>query len=118
MNCGPSSPTLSKPQLKSSTGELEASSNSSPSQHVVRLGAGRWASKTGETSRSFVQIDERPPLEWATDLADPTADPVLVLRDLEDLDEERVAAVLAVPAGTVRSRPVRARRNFKDRWSR
>ena len=43
---------------------------------------------------------------------------VLVLRDLEGLDEAAAAAVLAVPAGTVKSRLHRARRSFREEWTR
>lgn len=42
---------------------------------------------------------------------------VLVLRDLEGLDEQAAGALLAVPAGTVRSRLSRARRSFRKAWS-
>jgi RNA polymerase sigma factor (sigma-70 family) len=42
---------------------------------------------------------------------------VLVLRDLHGLDEERVAEVLSVPAGTVKSRLHRARAAFKRAWT-
>jgi RNA polymerase sigma-70 factor (ECF subfamily) len=41
---------------------------------------------------------------------------VLVLRDLEGLDEQSVAAVLSLPVGTVRSRLFRARRSFREAW--
>lgn len=43
---------------------------------------------------------------------------VLTLRDLEGLDEREAAAVLAVPAGTVKSRLHRARRGFREAWTR
>jgi RNA polymerase sigma factor (sigma-70 family) len=41
---------------------------------------------------------------------------VLVLRDLEGMDEREASAALAVPSGTVRSRLLRARRNFRKAW--
>jgi RNA polymerase sigma factor (sigma-70 family) len=41
---------------------------------------------------------------------------VLVLRDLEGLDQASVAAILAVPAPTVRTRLFRARRSFRREW--
>jgi RNA polymerase sigma factor (sigma-70 family) len=41
---------------------------------------------------------------------------VLVLRDLEGLDEQAAAAVLAVPTGTAKSRLHRARENFRKAW--
>jgi len=43
---------------------------------------------------------------------------VLVLRDLEGLDETSVSELLAVSAGTVKSRLHRARRNFQKAWDR
>ena len=43
---------------------------------------------------------------------------VLVLRDLEGLSEESVAALLEVPEGTVKSRLHRSRAAFARRWTR
>lgn len=43
---------------------------------------------------------------------------VLVLRDLEGMDETAAAALLAIPAGTVKSRLHRARRSFRQEWER
>ena len=42
---------------------------------------------------------------------------ILVLRDIEDLDEKTVAAVLDVPKGTVKSRLARARVSLRKAWS-
>ncbi|MFF1480468.1 RNA polymerase sigma factor [Streptomyces sp. NPDC058301] len=41
---------------------------------------------------------------------------VLVLRAVYGMNEEEMAATLALPVGTVRSRLHRARRNFQDAW--
>ena len=41
---------------------------------------------------------------------------VLMLRDLEGLDERTAAALLRVPAGTVKSRLARARASFRKEW--
>jgi RNA polymerase sigma-70 factor (ECF subfamily) len=41
----------------------------------------------------------------------------LVLRDLEGLDEQEVARLLDVPAGTVKSRLHRARTSFRRAWT-
>jgi RNA polymerase sigma factor (sigma-70 family) len=43
---------------------------------------------------------------------------VLVLRDMEGLTENDVAALLRVPEGTVKSRLHRARTEFARRWTR
>lgn len=59
-------------------------------------------------------IDVRDALERMT----PEHRAVLVLRDLDDLDEAAVATLLAIPEGTVKSRLHRARRRFREAWSR
>ncbi|SDW77206.1 RNA polymerase sigma-70 factor, ECF subfamily [Amycolatopsis xylanica] len=43
---------------------------------------------------------------------------VLVLRDLEGLDQSDLAALLNIPAATVRTRLFRARRSFRSEWQR
>ncbi|MER6945368.1 sigma-70 family RNA polymerase sigma factor [Nonomuraea sp. NPDC000554] len=43
---------------------------------------------------------------------------VLTLRDLEGLDEQAIGELLALPAGTVKSRLFRARRSFRKEWDR
>lgn len=43
---------------------------------------------------------------------------VLLLRDLEGLDEQSAAVLLAVPTGTVKSRLSRARSRFREAWER
>jgi RNA polymerase sigma factor (sigma-70 family) len=43
---------------------------------------------------------------------------ILVLRDLEGLDEQTVSDLLAVSAGTAKSRLHRARRRFRQEWDR
>lgn len=42
---------------------------------------------------------------------------ILVLRDMEELDEKSVAAILDLPKGTVKSRLARARTSFRKAWS-
>lgn len=41
---------------------------------------------------------------------------VLMLRDMEGLDERTAAALLDVPAGTLKSRLARARASFRKEW--
>jgi len=43
---------------------------------------------------------------------------ILVLRDLEGLDEQTVSDMLAISAGTTKSRLHRARRSFRQEWDR
>jgi RNA polymerase sigma-70 factor (ECF subfamily) len=58
----------------------------------------------------------------AVDIADllsrlsPQHRAVLMLREVEGLDERRVAELLDVPPGTVKSRLARARRSFRRGW--
>lgn len=63
---------------------------------------------------------DQDPLEVADVLARlPTRDhALLVLRDLQGLSEREVAETLGVPVGTVKSRVHRARRRFREEWSR
>jgi RNA polymerase sigma-70 factor (ECF subfamily) len=41
---------------------------------------------------------------------------VLVLRDLVGMDEREAGKMLEIPAGTVRTRLLRARRSFRKAW--
>ena len=41
---------------------------------------------------------------------------ILMLRDMDGLDEQHAAELLAVPVGTVKSRLARARRSFRKEW--
>ncbi len=41
---------------------------------------------------------------------------ILMLRDMDGLDEQHAADLLAVPVGTVKSRLARARRSFRKEW--
>jgi RNA polymerase sigma factor (sigma-70 family) len=43
---------------------------------------------------------------------------ILILREFEDLSYHQISKVTALPVGTVMSRLARARRAFKDAWSR
>jgi RNA polymerase sigma factor (sigma-70 family) len=81
--------------------------------------AGRW-SPTEPDRLAEVPAPGDPQL--AVDLHDvlarlePAHRAVLVLRDLEGLDEQAAADLLAVPPGTVKSRLHRARRSFRKAW--
>jgi RNA polymerase sigma-70 factor (ECF subfamily) len=58
----------------------------------------------------------------AADIADvlgrltPQHRAVLVLRDLVGMDEREAGKMLEIPAGTVRTRLLRARRSFRKAW--
>jgi RNA polymerase sigma factor (sigma-70 family) len=60
--------------------------------------------------------------QLAADVADvlrrlsPEHRAILTLRDLDGLGEREAGATLAIPAGTVRSRLLRARRAFRKAW--
>lgn len=41
----------------------------------------------------------------------------MLLRDVEGIDEQRAARLLAVPVGTAKSRLSRARRSFREEWT-
>jgi len=62
--------------------------------------------------------------QLATDVRDvlrrlsPDHRAILVLRDLEGFDEQTVSGILAVSAGTAKSRLHRARRRFMQEWDR
>jgi RNA polymerase sigma factor (sigma-70 family) len=63
-------------------------------------------------------------IEFAADVHDvlarlsPEHRAVLILRDLEGFDEQEAAALLSLPAGTVKSRLHRARGSFRKAWRR
>lgn len=68
-------------------------------------------------------VPERGDPQLAADVADvlgrlsPEHRAVLVLRDLHGMNEQIVAASLALPAGTVKSRLHRARAAFRKAWT-
>lgn len=71
----------------------------------------------------LADVPERGDPQLAADIADvlarlsPDHRAVLVLRDVEGLDEESAAALLAIPPGTAKSRLSRARSSFRKAWS-
>ncbi|MFI6938981.1 RNA polymerase sigma factor [Streptomyces sp. NPDC050418] len=71
----------------------------------------------------LAEVPERGDPQLAADIDDvlarlsPAHRAVLVLRDVEGLDEETVAALLGVPTGTAKSRLHRARLSFRKAWS-
>lgn len=89
-------------------------------REAVRVARRRAARPTAE----LIELPAPGDPELAVDLRDvltrltPEHRAVLVLRDLEGLDEAAVAVLLAVPEGTVKSRLHRARRSFREVWTR
>ncbi|MEY9962254.1 RNA polymerase sigma factor (sigma-70 family) [Streptacidiphilus sp. MAP12-16] len=71
----------------------------------------------------FDHLPSRADVEQAADIRDvlarltPEHRAVIVLRDLEGLEENQAAELLALPVGTVKSRLHRARDNFRKAWS-
>ncbi|MFD9573320.1 RNA polymerase sigma factor [Streptomyces sp. NPDC059982] len=77
-------------------------------------------------ARPAAELDDVPQRgdpQLAADIADvlarlsPDHRAVLVLRDVEGLDEESAAALLAIAPGTAKSRLSRARSSFRKAWS-
>ena len=70
----------------------------------------------------FAQIASRMDHETGADIRDalsrlsPEHRAVLVLRAVEDLDDEAIAEILFIPSGTVKSRLHRARTKFRKEW--
>jgi RNA polymerase sigma-70 factor (ECF subfamily) len=68
------------------------------------------------------EVPDRAEMETMSDVRDvlkrlsPEHRAILVLRDLEDLDERSVSAMLDISVGTVKSRLHRARRSFRRDW--
>jgi RNA polymerase sigma factor (sigma-70 family) len=96
----------------------------------VRTIATREAVRVAARSRVEVPVEEPPPpgpgsadpvlaVEIRDQLArlDPEQRAVLVLRDLEGMSEQEVAALLHLPEGTVKSRLHRARARFRKGWT-
>lgn len=71
----------------------------------------------------LVELPARDDPQLAIDIQDtlsrlsPEHRALLVLRDLEGLDERAAAELLAVPAGTAKSRLHRARASFRKAWT-
>lgn len=71
----------------------------------------------------LAEIPGRAEMETMSDVRDvlarlsPEHRAILVLRDLEDLDERSVSAMLEISVGTAKSRLHRARRSFRRAWS-
>lgn len=100
----------------------------------VRVIAVREAVRVAKRGARTVQVDPAdlgnladasiPDPHLGADVADvlsrltPEHRAVLMLRDLEGVDEETAAKILALPTGTVRSRLFRARRGFRKEWER
>lgn len=85
----------------------------------------RTARKAGRAQPAeFMDVPAPGDPQLAADIRDvldrlsPEHRAVLTLRDLEGLDEQAIGDLLAVPAGTVKSRLFRARRSFRKAWGR
>lgn len=89
-------------------------------REAVRIARSRTLHRTDE----LIDLPAPGDATLATEIRDvlermtPEHRAVLILRDLEGLDESAVAALLAIPEGTVKSRLHRARRRFREAWGR
>jgi RNA polymerase sigma factor (sigma-70 family) len=78
---------------------------------------------TGQIAADLAEVPARGDPLLAVDIRDTLARlsaehrALLVLRDLEGLDERAAAELLAVPAGTAKSRLHRARASFRKAWT-
>jgi RNA polymerase sigma-70 factor (ECF subfamily) len=96
-------------------------------REAVRL-ARRTARETPASPDQIVALEDLRTASNATELSievrdvlsglDPRYRAVLVLKELEGLDEQAVAKLLDIPAGTVKSRLHRARGSFRKAWLR
>ena len=91
----------------------------------VRTIAVREAVRVARRRGGHAELTELPAPgdpQLASDVADvlrrlsPQHRAILLLRDLEGLDEQQAADLLAVPVGTVKSRLSRARLSFRKEW--
>ncbi|PZS20195.1 MAG: RNA polymerase subunit sigma-24 [Pseudonocardiales bacterium] len=91
----------------------------------VRAIAVREAVRTARRRGAHAELSELPAPgdpQLAVDVADvlhrlsPEHRAVLVLRELEGIDEQRAAQLLAIPVGTAKSRLSRARQSFRKEW--
>lgn len=76
-----------------------------------------------QVAANLAELPARGDPQLAVDIQDtlarlsPEHRALLVLRDLEGLDEHAAAELLAVPAGTAKSRLHRARASFRKAWT-
>ncbi len=90
---------------------------------IDRTRSARWTRETGGDDVEGVElssasaIETRIVVEQLLDRLTPAVRAALVLREIEGLEYDEIAAVLAVPVGTVRSRLHAARAQFRELWT-
>lgn len=114
-----SSSEPSKPAASENPGHPPAAVPATPStKSRINKGVGRkeWQEQSRELEpEQSVQLDERRHLVAAALAALPTEQrAILVLRDVQGLDYEQIAEVLALNVGTVKSRLFRARMALRE----
>lgn len=83
----------------------------------------RVARREQRTGSLLTELPARGDPQLAADIQDvlarlsPEHRAILMLRDVEGLDEQDAAALLAVPKGTAKSRLHRARESFRKAWT-
>lgn len=89
---------------------------------IDRTRSARWTRETGDDGQELAEaspasaIQTRIVVEQLLDRLTPGVRAALVLREIEGLEYDEIAKMLAIPVGTVRSRLHSARAQFRDLW--
>jgi RNA polymerase sigma-70 factor (ECF subfamily) len=86
-----------------------------PEEHDPQDGQALIAVEPDPENASIRQDEARTLERLVADLPEEYRE-VLILREVEDMDYRRIAAVVNVPLGTVMSRLARARAALRKRW--
>jgi RNA polymerase sigma-70 factor (ECF subfamily) len=87
-----------------------------PQENDARLGADALAVATPDPERASIDRDDKRTLDQLIAALPEEHRQVLLLREVEDMSYREIAAVTAVPIGTVMSRLARARAALRVKW--